>query len=383
MSTDWDVIVVGLGVMGSAALEAIARRGARVLGIERWDVPHANGSSHGGTRVIRKAYYEHADYVPLLHESWDCWRRLEGELGTTLLVQTGGLHFGPPDHPDMQGVMQSVESHDLGHELLRASEITSRFPMFRPSPSDVGVLEVEAGALLAERCVAALAESALRHGATIRAREQVRSIDLDDNGVLIATDRGTYRAPKVVLALGPWWPHNAPLPAPAPLVVTRQVQLWFGAADGSGATSFSPSRMPVFLRFGQDLVYGLPWIREAGPAGVKVCDHSRGEATNPEQVDRHFHHRDESSVRRFLQDHMPTANGPLLGARVCMYTSTPDSHFVVGHHPSDARLSVAAGFSGHGFKLAPSIGTALARATLDNHATPVPLFDPTRFTSSA
>lgn len=380
MRADWDVIVVGLGVMGAASLEAIARRGVRVLGLERHDVPHALGSSHGGTRVIRKAYYEHPDYVPMLHESWDAWRGFEGELGTTLLVQTGGLHFGAPDHPDMVGVMASVEHHDLSHELLRASEIARRFDVLKPSPSDVGVVEHEAGALLAERSVAALVELALRRGAEVRTHEALVRVDLDGEGVAVTTSRATYRAGRVVLALGPWWPSAAPVSAPCRLTVERQVQLWFGAADGSGASRFAPGAMPIFLRFGEDMIYGLPWIREAGPAGVKVCAHHGGELiAHPDQLDRGLRHEDEARVRRFLALHMPAANGPLLGARVCMYTNSPDAHFVVGQHPADGRVIVATGFSGHGFKLAPSVGRAVARAALDGVASPVPLFDPKRF----
>ncbi|MCC6620574.1 MAG: N-methyl-L-tryptophan oxidase [Deltaproteobacteria bacterium] len=377
-----DVVVVGLGVMGAAALQRLAARGLRVVGLERFDVPHAQGSSHGGTRVIRKAYYEDPRYVPHLHASWDAWRGLERELDTTLLVQTGGLHFGPPDHPEMMGVRKSVAAFDLAHEVLDARAIHARFPMFQPDEGDEGLLEVEAGVLFAERCVAALAESALRHGALVRARERVTAIELGGPEVVVVTERGSWSAPRVVLALGPWWPAAAPLPAPAPMKVERQVQLWFAPRVIGDITSLGPARMPVFLRFGDDLFYGMPLVREAGPLGVKVCGHHGGDAAHPETLDRALRPEDEARVRGFLQRHMPSVDGPLLGARVCMYTNTPDHHFVVGAHPADPRVVVAAGFSGHGFKLAPAIGELVLRAVQGERA-PEPLFDPARFAAPA
>jgi len=375
-----DVIVVGLGVMGAAAAQRLAAHGLRVVGLERFDLPHALGSSHGGTRVIRKAYYEDPRYVPHLHRSWDAWRALERELDTTLLIQTGGLHFGPPDHPEMRGVSASVEAHGLAHERLDARAIHARYPMFLPDPGDEGVLEAHAGVLLAERCVAALCDSALRRGAMLRARERVQTIALEGPEVIVTTERGAWSAPKVVLAVGPWWPEAAPLPAPAPLAVERQVQLWFAPRVTGDITALVPGRMPVFLRFGDDLIYGMPIVRDGGPLGVKVCGHHGGAAAHPDTVDRALAPEDEERVRRFLRRHMPSVDGPLLGARVCMYTNTPDQHFVIGHHPADARVVVAAGFSGHGFKLAPAVGELVVRAALGERA-PEPLFDPARFSA--
>jgi len=374
-----DVIVVGLGVMGAAALERLAARGLTVVGVERFDVPHAQGSSHGGTRVIRKAYYESPRYVPHLHWSWDAWRRLERDLGTTLLVQTGGLHFGPADHPELAAVLESAREHGLPHELLGARAIADRFPMIVPDAGDMGLLEVEAGCLLAERCVSGLVERALAQGATVLARERVTAIDLEGADVVVRTSRRTLSAPRIVMAVGPWWPEAAPLPAPAPLAVERQVQLWFAGASRDALVALVPGRMPVFLRFGDDLFYGMPFVREGGPLGIKVCAHHGGAAAHPERLDRELGEADEARVRAFVARHLPAADGPLLGARVCMYTNTPDHHFVVGAHPADARVIVAAGFSGHGFKLAPSVGELCARAVSEGVAAPEPLFDPARF----
>ena len=359
MAEDVDVVVVGLGVMGAATLAALARRGVRAVGLERFDVPHALGSSHGGTRVIRKAYYEDPRYVPLLHRAWEAWRLLEEEVGERLLIQTGGLHFGPADHPDIQGVLDSVRLHGLAHELLDARAIATRWPVFRPGESDLGVLEHDAGVLLAERSVQALVEVALRRGAGVYAREDLLALDIDGPRVRLTTSRRELTCRRVVLALGPWWPEHAPIRAPVALQVERQVQFWVRPADPD---AFRPGRFPVFLRFGDDLFYGLP---EAHVPGLKVAAHHGGELTSPARIDRDLRPEDEARVRQFLRAHLPSADGPLLAARVCMYTNSADQHFVLGLHPDAPEVVVGAGFSGHGFKLAPVVGEILADYALD------------------
>lgn len=375
-----DVVVVGLGVMGAAALEASARRGAKVVGIERFDVPHALGSSHGGTRITRKAYFEDPQYVPLLHEAWDLWRRFEGELDTRLLIQTGNLNFGRPEHPDMRGLMTCVHEHALPHQILSREAIVQRWPIFTPDADAIGIFEEEAGCLIPELCVAGLVELAQRHGADVYARTEVLALDGDGDQVIVRTTRGDFRAPKVVLALGAWWPEARPAGAPrapVPLWAERQVQLWFAPTDRD-MSPFMPGRMPVFIGFGDHNFYGLPFVRAAGPLGVKVCAHHGGEPTHPASLDRTLRADDEALVRAAMAHWLPSANGPLLGARVCMYTNSPDEHFVIGAHPDDDRFVVATGFSGHGFKLAPAVGRALADAAVDGVAVPVPLFDPRR-----
>lgn len=367
-----DVVVVGLGVMGAATLDALARRKVRAIGVDRFDVPHALGSSHGGTRVIRKAYYEDPRYVPLLHRAWDAWRRLESEVGETLLLQTGGLHFGPAHDPELQAVLSAAEQHGLEYEVLSAEGIGRRFPQFRADAGDIGVVEVDAGALFAERCVQALVSNAMNAGAVVRAREQVEAMELGE-GVTLKTTRGTIRAQRVVLAVGPWWPEHAPIAAPLPLKVTRQVQFWVRPNDPE---AYRPGRLPVFLRYGSDMVYGLP---EAVYPGLKVAVHVKGDAASPETVDRAVHARDEAPIRAFFQRHMPGADGPLLGARVCMYTNSGDGHFALGLHPEAAQVVVGTGFSGHGFKLAPEVGEILADYAIDGSSSrSIDIFDISR-----
>ena len=371
-----DAIVLGLGVMGGAALHRMALAGLRVRGLDRFDVPNAMGSSHGGTRVTRKAYYEDPRYVPLLHRSWDLFRELERERGETLLVQTGGLYFGEPGSLGLEGVERTVREHALAHERLDAAAIRRRFPMFAPADDDVGIFEEAAGALLAERCVAAQIELAIAAGAEARARERATAIEIGAAGVRVTTDRGVHEAERLVLATGAWTKDGL-VELELPLIVERQVQLWLAPRDRA---LFTIERMPVFMRFGADgAFYGLPPL--ALP-GVKVCRHHGGEHTRADALDRSLRPADEDDVRAFVRRHVPLADGALLGARVCMYTSTPDEHFVVGVHPVHPRVLVMAGFSGHGFKLAPALGEAIAElATRGASTHDLSLFDPSRFSA--
>ena len=371
-----DAIVLGLGVMGGAALHRLALAGQRVRGIERFDVPNAMGSSHGGTRVTRKAYFEDARYVPLLERSWTLFREMESERRETLLVKTGGLYFGHAESASVRASYDAARAHDLHHEWLDASAIRARFPMFAPSDDDAGVFETDAGVLLAEKVVTAQIELAIAAGADVRARERAIRVELGSEGVRVTTDRGVHEADRLVVALGPWMAEGIEgLPAIAiPLRVERQVQLWLAPRDPA---LFALDRMPVFLRFGEtNAFYGLPI---AVHPGVKVCRHHGGEPALPDALDRTLRESDEVSVRAFVKQYLPLADGAVLGARVCMYTNTPDEHFVVGVHPAHERVVVMAGFSGHGFKLAPAMGELVAGAIVRGGATlDASLFDPRR-----
>lgn len=371
-----DTIVLGLGVMGSAALHRLALAGQRVRGIERFDVPNAMGSSHGGTRVTRKAYFEDARYVPLLERSWTLVREMESARGEELLRRTGGLYFGAAGASGVIASRDAARAHGLAHEWLDASAIRSRFPMFAPDDDDAGVFEHDAGVLFAEKMVAAQVELAIAAGADVRARERATRVEISREGVRVTTDRGVHEADRLVVALGPWM--SEPLagfsPLPIPLRVERQVQLWLAPRDPS---LFTPDRMPVFLRFGaHDAFYGLPSLVHPG---VKVCQHHGGERAAPDTLDRSPRDSDEAPVRTFVRRYMPMADAALLGARVCMYTNTPDEHFVVGVHPEHDRVLVMAGFSGHGFKMAPALGELIAElATRGTTTLDASFFDPKR-----
>lgn len=376
MSSMRDAIVLGLGVMGGAALHRLALAGQRALGLEHFDVPNAMGSSHGGTRVTRKAYFEDARYVPLLERSWTLVREMEEASRETLLVRTGGLYFGPAGSAGVLASYEAARAHGLAHEWLDAAAIRARFPMFAVEEGDAGVFEQDAGVLLAEKMVSTQIALAIGAGAEVRAREPATKVELGAGGVRVTTDRGAYEAERLVVALGAW--SGASIeglpPLEIPLRVERQVQLWFAPR---APALFGPERMPVFLRFGdREAFYGLPSLVHPG---VKVCMHHGGEATTPDALDRALRPEDEAPVRAFVRRALPEADGPLLGARVCMYTNAPDEHFVVGAHPAHARVLVMAGFSGHGFKLAPAMGELIAElATRGATTLDASLFDPRR-----
>jgi sarcosine oxidase len=373
----WDVIVIGVGVIGAAALDALAGRGRRVLGLDRFDIPNVVGSSHGGTRVIRMAYFEGQDYVPLLQRSWRAWEALAAWRGERLLRRTGILHFGP--EPMLRSVLACARERGLAHTAVDAAEIAARWPAFTPAADDAGIYEDDGGVLFAERCVSALVDRAVARGAEVRARQRVVAIEPGPAGVVVRTATETLCADRVVLAVGAWSEGDAcPLPMALPLRIDRQVQLWFGAR---APALVGPDRLPAFLRFSDDGVfYGMAQMELPG---VKVCEHFGGEATRADALDRDLRLSDEARVRAFVRAHLPAADGPLLGARVCMYTTTPDENFVIGAHPDHPeRVVVAAGFSGHGFKLAPAVGELVADC-VDGDGAAVPLiFDPRRFSAA-
>ncbi len=376
----WDAIVVGTGVMGASALASLAAAGLKVLGIDRFDPPHDRGSSHGHTRVTRKAYFEDPRYVPLLQQSFARYRSLQAEVGRALFQPTPGFYFGAPDHEGMLGVARAAREHQLPHRALEPHDVPADFAL-RLGPHDHALREDEAGVLAAEPMVAAFLEVAAKYGATRRANLAVHALESAPGGVKVRAGDEVLSASRVVLALGGWSAAHSLLPPIAPLVVERQVQLFFRPEDLS---RFRCDRMPIFLRFGgagERTFYGIPIVPRFGGTSaeaVKVCAHHGGVTSTVETIDREVHPSDEQPVIDFVARHLPALGADIVERRVCLYTNTPDDHFVIGPHPSMPRAIVAAGFSGHGFKLAPAVGT-LVRDLVMDEAGPHPLFDPRRF----
>lgn len=350
----FDVIVIGLGIMGAASCAQLARRGRRVLGLEQFDIPHERGSSHGSSRVIRLAYYEDSRYVPLVRRAYQLWRGLEHEINERLLFITGGLDIGPPDSPEIRGVQQGLVDHQISHESLSSAEVRRRYPMLNPPDDHVGVFQADTGFLIPERGTIAHIEVALSAGARIQARERVLSWRAAADRVEVRTERDTYEAHRLVITAGPWLPRVAPELARA-LRVERQVQAWFQPAQPA---QFRAGYMPVFIHHTDvGVFYGVP--QHARP-GVKVCRHHGGRDVDPDADDRVPTREDEEDIRAYLRQYLPLADGPVLAMKVCMYTNSPDSHFIIDRHPAHAEVVIAGGFSGHGYKFGPVIGEIVA-----------------------
>jgi sarcosine oxidase len=366
-----DVIVVGLGGMGTAAAWQLARRGLTVLGLEQFALGHDRGSSHGHTRIIRQAYYEHPDYVPLVRRAYEGWFELEQARGEHLLTTCPCLTLGPPDSELVQGVRRSAHEYGLPIEDLDAGEVQRRFPAFDLSGAgDVcGVVEHTAGFLYVDRCVQAMADEARQLGARLRENETVVGWERRGDGVVVRTPSGEYGAARLVLTAGPWAGRLLGEYVRS-LRVMRQVVLWHGSARPE---LFRRDRFPIFIAEATgSYFYGLPAL---DPRGVKVARHyGAAELPGPEGVSREVTEEDRAPVGAFLRRYLPAAAESRHGS-VCLYTLTPDRHFVIDRYPGVEGVALAAGFSGHGFKFAPVVGEVLADLAVEGKtARPIELF---------
>ena len=363
MNNTYDVIVVGAGAMGSAATYHLASGGARVLAIDRFTPPHAFGSSYGKSRIIREAYFEHPLYVPLLRRAYVLWANLEREAGVPLFTMTGGLMLGRRDSIVTTGALRSATEHDLPYEVLSASELQRRFPPLRPTPDTIGIWEPRAGILDPDACIRTHLDLALHRGATIRINETVLGWHADGENVHVSTTSGEYSARNLILSAGAWLSRLVPELA-LPLTVARQVLFWFQPV--SDAEQLGARNFPVFIwEHAPDHVwYGFP---DTGD-GVKVAMHHEGEPADPDNLRRTVNDGEVAELRELLEMYLPSANGPLLDTAVCMYTNTPDFHFVVDRHPRHPRVIMASPCSGHGFKFSSVIGEQLAALALDGQS---------------
>ncbi len=378
----YDTIVLGLGGMGSAAVFHLAVRGQRVLGLEQFTSPHDRGSSHGATRVIRQAYFEHPSYVPLLRRAYELWHDLERRSGQPLLLLSGGLMLGSADSAVVAGSLRSAREHGLAHELLDARGIRRRFPQFQIRDDTLGLFEPTAGLVWCERSVAAHLDAATQTGAELRFNEPVTQWSARDSGdgVWVETVRGRYEAARLVISPGPWAPRLL-ADLELPLEVTRQVLCWFQPPQG--IEPFLPERFPIYIwqREAGEEVYGFPAV-EGPDGGVKAAffHQPKPEIVTPELVERQIRADDVAPLRGALREVLPGLDGRFLYGRVCLYTSTPDRQFVICRHPRHLQVSVAAGFSGHGYKFCSVVGEILADLAVTGRTLhDLSLFSPHRF----
>ena len=357
----WDAIVLGVGGMGSATLYHLARRGQRVLGLEQFGVAHEMGSSHGLTRIIRLAYYEDPAYVPLLRRSYELWRELESGAGEQLLHICGSLDCGPADNEVFTGALRSCQQHDLPHEALGSAEITARWPGYRFPAATMGLFQPEGGFLRPEACIRAHVQAAQAHDASLRIGERVLDWQVGSDGLVqLRSDDAVYQTKRLIISAGAWAAQLLPdlqtIACPE-----RQVLLWLQPHEPQ---LFMPARFPVFnCMVDEGRYYGFPNF--AGQGFKFGRYHHLVEAADPDALDRELvTDVDEQLLRDFAESYFPAAAGPTLLRKVCMFTNTPDEHFILDRHPQHDQVTFAAGFSGHGFKFASVIGEIMADLAL-------------------
>ena len=359
MSNHFDVIVVGLGAMGSSACCELARRGAKVLGLEQFNLLHSLGSSHGQSRMIRLAYYEHPEYVPLLRRAHELWREMELKHGN-IFLQSGVIYMGAPSSPLISGSERSARQYGIAHELLDREQLRARSPLFEVPKDYVGMFEPEAGILRPEFIIRHYLSAALAAGVEVHACEPVTSWQATDSSITVETTKAAYTAKHVIFCSGAW---TGAIVADlgAKLKVTRQIMAWFWPQRPELFSAERTSSWAIDNGNG-GLFYGFPML--PGYPGVKVAIHAQGAEVKPDQVTRSFLPGDDLEVRSAVRRYLPLAEGPLLASSVCLYTNSPDSHFIVDRHPRHERVTVACGFSGHGFKFASVMGEILADLAL-------------------
>jgi sarcosine oxidase len=375
----YDVIVVGLGGMGTAAAYHLARRGGRVLGLDRFPLAHDRGSSHGHTRLIRLAYFEHPDYVPLARRALGLWQSLEEERGRRLLARTGVLLAGPATSGVLAGARESANTHDLQLERLTASEVAARWPACTLPHDWEAAYEPEGGALLVEDCVRAHAEGAVAAGADLRHDVVVHEYRSDGTAVAVETDAGRFTAGRLLVCPGAWAAGLLQLPE-VRLAVLRKSLFWYRPAGDPEL--FEQDRLPCFgFDTPTGFFYGTPAF---DPRGVKIANHSGGRPLDdPSALDRGIDDAERAAIEHCTASHLPRLGHQPTDHAACLYTMSPDCHFLLGPHPRLPGVVVAAGFSGHGFKFASVVGEILADLALTG-TTPLPIgfLRPDRFSVS-
>lgn len=373
----YDVVVVGLGGAGSSAAFHLSAAGLKVLGLEQFGPLHDRGSSHGRTRIYRTAYFEGEAYVPLVRRAQQLWHELQGFARERIIQRTGGLTLGRPDGPTVRGARRSAAAFALPHEMLSPEEVRARFPQFSIRGSEVGLWDPDAGVLFPENCLRAHAAGAAERGAELHYGEAVTRWSARSGSVEVDTKAGNYRARSLVLTVGPWT-RSVVSDLALPLTVERQFVFWFPPSDPD---LYRPGRMPVFLWDARPEAetYGIPDLGD----GVKVGSWKGKVAPTPEEADRSLREEDAEPVRAFVRERLPGLVPRETESISCLYTNSPDHHFLVGPHPRHPNVVVVSACSGHGFKFTSVLGEIVSRL-LAGEEVPQELspFDPGRFRSS-
>ena len=374
MVNKFDTIVVGLGAMGSAAVYQLAKRGNKVLGLDRFSPPHANGSSHGESRIIRQAIGEGEEYVPLVLRSYELWREIEKATGRELLTITGGLTL---ESQNSEGVLHGrldfldqaircAEKFNIRHEIFETADIRKRYPQFAVT-DERAYFEYETGFLRPELCIEAQLHLARKHGAVVQTNEMIVSVGSSaDSGVTVQASRGAYSAEKVIISTGPWIARFIPPPYAHLFKVYRQVMYWFDIREDCRSTFAAPGS-PIFIwifaKGGEFGFYGFPTL---DGKTIKIATEQFTVITDPDHVQRGVSMEEKQSMYKdYVKGRLPGISDRCGTAASCLYTTTPDSNFVIDVHPDNDRIMIASPCSGHGFKHSAAIGEALAEQVID------------------
>ncbi|HNP18515.1 MAG TPA: N-methyl-L-tryptophan oxidase [Fulvivirga sp.] len=382
MKATYDVIVIGVGTMGSSACYQLARRGYSVLGIEQFDIVNELSSHSGQSRIIRKAYFEHPDYIPLLETAYESWKDFEKTTGSKLYYKTGLLYAGLSDSAIIKGVRNASINYNINVEEIKASRVQAQFPQFK-IPADYEVLlEPDAGFLLPDVAIKLFAEHSIRNGAQLKSNEKVLNWTRNDTGVTVTTDKGSYTAEKLIITAGPW--VKKIVPNDFELEVTRQVIGWVEPEDKA---IFALDNCPCWVMTAENnegIYYGFPYMEGDhfdGPKGLKFGHHFPGETTDPETMDRNSNELDLMTLQTIARKCFSKEMKTFIDTKTCIYTNSPDENFIIDFLPDyDKDVVIATGFSGHGFKFAPVVGEILANLAIEGRTTnPIEFLSAKRF----
>ena len=368
LNNSFDVIVIGVGSMGSATCYFLAKRGYKVLGLEQFDISHEFGSHAGQSRIIRKAYFEHPDYVPLLEKAYKNWNDLEQETGEELYFKTGLLYAGTSNNEMIKGVKQSAALYNIELEQLNNADAVKRFPQFLFPRNFEILFEPEAGFLPPERSIRLYASQAKKNGATINTNEKVIGWKKDGTNIVVKTDKNSYQCNKLIITTGAWAGKMIPGFSDK-IKVTRQFVAWIKTKDD---IQFALNNFPCWMVSDDEkhgCYYGFPLLdtkKFGEPAGLKLAHHFQKEVTNPDKVDRQATENDIQNLKYCLDKYLPGVFDSILSTKICLYANSPDENFIIDKLPDyEENVSIACGFSGHGFKFASVVGEILADLAIE------------------
>jgi sarcosine oxidase len=367
-NTSFDVIVIGVGSMGSSACYFLSRRGYKILGLEQFDITHEQGAHTGQSRIIRKAYFEDPRYVPLLKQAYKNWKDLEDETGTQLYYRKGLVYFGKPDKLEIKNIHQSASLYDIPLENLDSFSTHQRFPQFKLPANFETLFEPDAGFIPPEKAILLYTEEAIKKGAEIHTREKVLEWKKEGGSIVVMTDKKTYHCNKLIITAGPWAAKMIPGLADK-IRITRQFIAWIKPKKWE---DFTLNNFPCWMIADDErpgMYYGFPALPVSifgEPQGLKLAHHYPGTATDPDHVNRQTTKDEEENLEYALNKYLPGCFDSVISAKTCLYANTPDENFIIDHLPGyENQVAIACGFSGHGFKFVSVVGEILTELIAD------------------